>query len=98
MDMDEIAHRLDDCITLAGDPNFTGIRWLTELSSTFWDGKGDRDWAEIYHPLIRMLFNEDEEHSRSGVRSSSTTSPARPMERRPARDLVSSRVWIRFGQ
>jgi hypothetical protein len=57
MDLDELTKRLDDCILLASDHKFPGLQWLTELSSTFWDGEGASDWAEIYHPLIRMLFN-----------------------------------------
>jgi hypothetical protein len=56
MSREELTSRLDDAILLLADHNFRGVVWMTELSEPLWDGS-DREWAELYHPLIRLLFD-----------------------------------------
>jgi hypothetical protein len=48
--------RLDEAILLMADPDFSGVDWMTTLSRGVWSS-GRRDWAEMYHPLFRLLFN-----------------------------------------
>jgi hypothetical protein len=55
MSKDQLTARLDDAILLLADRNFAGTVWMTTLSEPMWSG-GDRDWAETYHPLFRLLF------------------------------------------
>lgn len=57
MSRDELTTRLDEAVLLPADRNFAGIRWMTELSQPLWEGIGDREWVELYHPLVRLLFN-----------------------------------------
>lgn len=56
MNKEEFTSRLDDAALLPADPSFAGVRWMTELSQPLWEG-GSGTWAELYHPLIRLLFN-----------------------------------------
>ena len=48
--------RLDDCVLLTSEVKFAGTVWMTEKGAPVWEGNGD-DWAEIYQPLIRLLYN-----------------------------------------
>jgi hypothetical protein len=56
MSRDELTQRLDDAILLMADKDFRGVVWMTKLSESLWTGE-NRDWAEMYHPLFRLLFN-----------------------------------------
>jgi hypothetical protein len=56
MSRDELTKRLDEAILLMADPNFSGVVWMTTLSQTVWDSV-NRDWAGMYQPLFRLLFN-----------------------------------------
>jgi hypothetical protein len=48
--------RLDEAILLlTDDRTFLGNVWMTDLAELVWDAT-DRDWAEAYHPLFRLLF------------------------------------------
>jgi hypothetical protein len=49
--------RLEDCMLLLADPNFLGVRWLTELSRGMWGGvTPEPSWFEIYQPLTSLLY------------------------------------------
>jgi hypothetical protein len=52
----ELTDRLDDAILLLADKDFRGVVWMTRLSESLWSGE-NQDWAEMYHPLFRLLFN-----------------------------------------
>lgn len=56
MNREEFTSRLDDAALLPADPKFSGILWMSELAQPIWEGVVG-DWAELYHPLIRLLFN-----------------------------------------
>ena len=47
---------LDEAILLMADRTFPGVVWMTTLFESVWDST-QRDWAEMYHPLFRLLFN-----------------------------------------
>jgi hypothetical protein len=47
---------LDEAILLMADRGFSGVVWMTTLSEPVW-GSVQQDWAEMYHPLFRLLFN-----------------------------------------
>lgn len=47
---------LDEAILLMADRAFPGVVWMTTLSESVWDST-QRDWAEMYHPLFRLLFS-----------------------------------------
>lgn len=55
MQRKELLHRLDEAVLLLADRGFLGVVWMTRLSELVWDAT-DRDWAEAYHPLFRLLF------------------------------------------
>ena len=47
---------LDEVMLLLSDPNFRGVRWLTELSESMWTSVGKSSWSELYQPLTKMLY------------------------------------------
>jgi len=47
---------LDEAILLMADRTFSGVVWMTTLSEPVWSSI-QQDWAEMYHPLFRLLFN-----------------------------------------
>lgn len=55
MDREEFQSRLDEAMLLLSDPDFQGVRWLTDFSSRMWEA-GDATWFEIYQPLANLLF------------------------------------------
>jgi hypothetical protein len=56
MSKEELRRRLDEAILLMADRDFDGRDWVERLSSLVW-GHETHDWAEMYHPLFRVLFN-----------------------------------------
>jgi hypothetical protein len=57
MTREEFQTRLDDCMLLMTAPEFSGVRWMTELSRTMWDaGSGQHSWFELYQPLLALLY------------------------------------------
>jgi hypothetical protein len=56
MSQNLLTKRLDEAILLMTDRNFSGVIWMTTLSEPVWDS-ANREWAEMYHPLFRLLFN-----------------------------------------
>lgn len=57
MDREEFLRRLDDIMLLPADPNFRGVRWVTDLSTVMMSsGTRTHDWVELYQPLISFLF------------------------------------------
>jgi hypothetical protein len=56
MSQNMLTKRLDEAILLMADRNFSGVVWMTTLSEPVWDST-NREWAEMYHPLFRLLFN-----------------------------------------
>jgi hypothetical protein len=47
---------LDEAILLMTDRAFRGVVWMTTLSEPVW-GSAQTDWAQMYQPLFRLLFN-----------------------------------------
>lgn len=47
--------RCDEVMMLLSEPDFAGVRWLTELSSNMWS-PGEFSSFELYQPLARTLF------------------------------------------
>ena len=56
MSREQFTRRLDDAIILITDRKFTGTVWMTAMSEPFWHGESD-DWAELYQPITRLLFD-----------------------------------------
>jgi hypothetical protein len=56
MSRDEFQVRLDDAMLLPSDHTFPGVRWMTELSEPMWSASGDGDWADLYRPLVKLLY------------------------------------------
>jgi hypothetical protein len=56
MSRDCLTKILDDAILLMADRTFTGVVWMTKLSEPLWNGD-KLDWAETYHPILRLVFN-----------------------------------------
>jgi hypothetical protein len=47
---------LDEAMLLLSDRNFRGVRWMTALSEVMWTSTGEESWADLYQPLVRMLY------------------------------------------
>ena len=52
----EFSQVLDDAMLLTADPEFHGVRWMTEMSEAMWRGSGDPGWVELYQPLTSLLY------------------------------------------
>ena len=48
---------LDDAALLPGDPEFLGVRWMTELSASIWNSLDGDDWITLYQSMIGFLFH-----------------------------------------
>ncbi|WP_329474979.1 hypothetical protein OG555_25035 [Kribbella sp. NBC_01484] len=57
LDIDGLTERLDNCALLMADPDFNGVVWMTELTTSIWSSTVDTDWVEMYQPLVRLLHN-----------------------------------------
>jgi hypothetical protein len=56
MDQDTFQARLEDAMMLLAEPDFDGVRWLTDLSASMWSpGAGD-EWFDLYQPLARFFY------------------------------------------
>lgn len=54
----DLQTRLDDCMLLMTAPEFSGVRWMTDLSRAMWESNaGERSWFELYQPLLSLLYN-----------------------------------------
>lgn len=53
---DQLGSYLDDAMLLLSDPGFQGVRWMTTLSEPMWSSTKGSSWTEVYHPLVRMLY------------------------------------------
>ncbi len=49
--------RLDEIMLLLSDPNFEGVKWLTNATSAMWSSGVDSTWFEVYQPLTQILYN-----------------------------------------
>ncbi|MGH2702943.1 MAG: P-loop ATPase, Sll1717 family [Actinomycetota bacterium] len=54
---DDFQRRLDEVMLLLSDPLFPGVHWLTAATNSMWTSGPESTWAEIYQPLIRILYN-----------------------------------------
>ncbi|WP_144875955.1 P-loop ATPase, Sll1717 family [Microbacterium sp. 1.5R] len=53
----EFQDRLDECMLLMTAPEFTGVRWMTDLSRAMWESSADTaSWNELYQPLLSLLY------------------------------------------
>jgi hypothetical protein len=49
---------LDDAILVMAQPDFAGVRWLTQLTELIWSARGaDLDWVELYQPITQFLYH-----------------------------------------
>jgi hypothetical protein len=53
---DQLGKYLDEAMLLLSDPNFQGVRWMTTLSESMWSSTNESSWADLYHPLAKMLY------------------------------------------
>jgi hypothetical protein len=53
----DLTPRLDNCALLTSDKGFNGTQWMTELSASIWNHSPCDDSAEVYQPLICLLYN-----------------------------------------
>ncbi len=56
MAKEEFQRRLDEAMLLLSDPNFEGVRWLTDMSSLMWAPGTDYSWFDLYQPLTNLLY------------------------------------------
>ncbi|WP_157965812.1 P-loop ATPase, Sll1717 family [Euzebya rosea] len=54
MTRDDLNSVLEKIALLPADPSFSGVVWVTELSSSVW--LYDVSWEEMYHPILRLLY------------------------------------------
>src|ERR1019366_1096146 len=57
MTIGEFQQRLDDIMLLLSEPDFEGVKWLTEVTSAMWTAGPNTTWFEMYQPLTQILFN-----------------------------------------
>jgi hypothetical protein len=57
MSRSETSRILDDAAMLPAERGFAGVRWMTQMGGQLVEASGDRTWGELYHPLVRFLFN-----------------------------------------
>lgn len=58
MAKEDFQRRLEDAMVLTGDPEFPGVRWMTDFSRSMWEGGGDeKTWFELYQPLASLLYS-----------------------------------------
>jgi hypothetical protein len=57
MTREQFTARLDDCMLLVTEPQFTGVSWLNDVSNAMWGyNVGKKSWAELYQSLTAMLY------------------------------------------
>lgn len=71
MDSEDFESRLEEVMMLLSDPTFEGIRWLTDVTSTYWTSGPAATWSEMYQPLTQVLYT-------IGLVGMSTKPSARP--------------------
>lgn len=49
--------RLDEIMLMLSDPEFSGVRWLTDRSAGMWASDADSSWTDMYGALVRLLFD-----------------------------------------
>lgn len=57
MSRDEFSARMDKAILLMVDSDFRGVRWVTELAESVWQGGATETWEEQYAPLVNFLHH-----------------------------------------
>lgn len=57
MTKDELSLRLDEAILLLSDRTFSGVRWLTDVSSEMWAARPGPIEFHVYQPLLEVLFS-----------------------------------------
>jgi len=57
MTRDEFDGRLDECMLLLSEPDWAGVRWMTNLSRAMWEGRSsEASWFTLYQPLASTLY------------------------------------------
>lgn len=58
LDTQNFTSILDECILVLADSNFTGVRWLTEMSTEIFSSSGTKSqkWFENYEKLIELFY------------------------------------------
>lgn len=57
MTKEELSGHLDEIMLLLSDPQFPGVRWLTDASTSMWTSGPGTTWFEMYQPLLRILYS-----------------------------------------
>ena len=56
MPIEDFVARIDECLLLAFEPGFTGIRWLSERAQPFWNSNEESSWVDRYQPIVSLLY------------------------------------------
>ena len=56
MTKEEVSERLSEAAMLLADPNFMGVRWLTDATAAMFEA-GDATWYEQFQPLFQILYD-----------------------------------------
>jgi energy-coupling factor transporter ATP-binding protein EcfA2 len=53
----DLQERLDSAMLLLSEPQFAGVRWMTDVTDAMWNSGSDTSWFDLYQPLLRILYN-----------------------------------------
>lgn len=56
MTREQFLTRVDDCLMLLADPEFSGVRWLTAMSESYWNASSSEAWSVTYLPIASLLY------------------------------------------
>jgi hypothetical protein len=58
MSQKELTVYLDGVAMLMVDPEFEGVRWVTDVAEPVWSGAAAPEaWADSYQPLVKLLYD-----------------------------------------
>ncbi|HEV2590453.1 MAG TPA: hypothetical protein VGU02_01045 [Gaiellaceae bacterium] len=58
MGQNALTEYLNAIALLIVEPDFEGVRWVTELSEPVWNGANAPEaWADGYQPLVQLLYD-----------------------------------------
>jgi hypothetical protein len=58
MSQADVTHYLDNVALLMADPNFEGVRWVTDVAEPVWSGAlAPEAWGDSYQPLVKFFYD-----------------------------------------
>jgi hypothetical protein len=58
MGQEEVTHYFDHIALLLAEPEFEGVRWLTDVTEPIWSGGVEpQEWADSYQPLVQLMYD-----------------------------------------